>query len=129
MKSAGLIFMFLLFAVPSNSQTNGGSVEQKQQAPSIVILPSNKSLTPAQLEGKKLFLERCSVCHLPGMASYSAYGPVLGSKIVLSLDKATVRDRIMHGSARMPGFQYTLKDNEIDDIVEYLKIVDSAASK
>lgn len=129
MKFDWLIFLFLLLVMPSHSQTNGESVEKKQQTPRIVILPSNTSLTAAQLEGKKLFLQRCSVCHLPGMASYSAYGPVLGSKNVVSLGKATVRDRIMHGSAKMPGFQYTLKAGEIDAIVEYLKIVDSTANE
>jgi mono/diheme cytochrome c family protein len=127
MKLAGLISLLLfLFVVPSKNQVNDKAAEKKEQTPVIISLPSSKSLSAAQLQGKKLFLERCSVCHLPGMASYSAYGPLLDRKNVASLGEATVRDLVMQGSARMPGFQYTLKAYEIDEIVQFLKIVDLA---
>ena len=126
MKLAGLISLLFLLVVPSKNQVNDKAAEKKEQTPVIISLPSSKSLSAAQLQGKKLFLERCSVCHLPGMASYSAYGPLLDKKNVASLGEASVRDLIMQGSARMPGFQYTLKTDEIDEIVQFLKIVDLA---
>src|ERR1700722_4700607 len=101
MKVVGLVVVGLLFVLPLKSQMNSESVEKKQQTPTIIVLPASKSLSPVQLEGKRTFLQRCSVCHLPGMASYSAYGPLLDGKIVASLGKAPVRDRIMHGSTGM----------------------------
>jgi mono/diheme cytochrome c family protein len=124
MKLAGLISLLLLFALPSKNQMVDKPAEDSQPPPVIIVLPSNKSLSVAQLEGKRVFLQRCSICHLPGMASYSTYGPLLDRKIVASLGEEAVRDLIVHGSARMPGFQYTLKAEEIDKIVQFLRIVD-----
>ena len=129
MKLAGLISLLLLFALPSKNQVIDKSAENSQPLPTIIVLPSNKSLSAAQLEGKRVFLQRCSICHLPGMASYSTYGPLLDRKIVASLGEETVRDLIARGSARMPGFQYTLKVDEIDKIVQFLKIVDLAKNQ
>ena len=129
MKFGGLISILLLFALPSNGQTIDKSTENGKTPPTVIVLPSNKSLSASQLEGKRLFLQRCSVCHLPGMASYSTYGPLLDRKIIASLGEEAVRDLIVHGSVKMPGFQYTLKADEIDKIVRFLKIVDFAKNQ
>lgn len=96
----------------------------EQSAKDLVPLPSSKSLTPFQVTGKKLFVQRCSVCHLPALPSYSTYGPVLSGELINSLSEAFVREQIMRGTSRMPGFQYTLTSTEIDQIIGYLKTLD-----
>jgi hypothetical protein len=90
----------------------------------IVPLPSVKSLNPSQVSGKKLFVQRCSVCHLPALPSYSTYGPVLSGDLVTSLGDVFVREQISHGTAKMPGYQYTLIPSEIDQIIGYLKTLE-----
>jgi mono/diheme cytochrome c family protein len=103
------------------------SVESQGAARSvrdIVPLPSIKSLTNAQAAGKKLFVQRCSVCHLPSLPSYTAYGPLLDGALVADRGDETVRRQIMQGSPRMPGYQYTLSAAEIDQILGYLKTLD-----
>ncbi len=90
----------------------------------IVPLPSIKLLTPAQAKGKKLFVQRCSVCHLPALPSYTAYGPLLDKNLVEYRGDEAERAQILQGSARMPGFQYTLSPKEIDQIVDYLKTLE-----
>jgi mono/diheme cytochrome c family protein len=118
------MFLLLPLALPLQSQT-GGNGDNGAAAPapvrSIVPLPPSRSLSTAQLAGKKLFVQRCSVCHLPALPSYSAYGPLLDRKLVASRGEAAIRERIVHGSPRMPGWQYTLQPAEIDEIIGYLQ--------
>ena len=98
---------------------------------SIIPLPSSRSLSATQLAGKKLFLQRCSICHLPGLPTYKTYAPLLDGKIIAAKGEPEVREYILHGSPRMPGFQYTLEQADIDEIIAYLKILvyDPAAQK
>jgi mono/diheme cytochrome c family protein len=129
MKTVRLLFSLLLLAAFSQAQT--GESAKKQEAPvaprpagDIVPLPSITSLTAAQAAGKKLFVQRCSVCHLPMLPSYTAFGPLLDGKLVALRGDAAVREQIMQGSARMPGWQYTLSAAEIDQMIAYLKTLD-----
>lgn len=99
---------------------------------------ANSSLTPVQLQGKGLFKQRCAVCHLSvivGMENGQAvvvsnrmYGPTLTKDKVIGAEDA-VRAQIMNGSARMPGYQYALKPQQITAIIEYLKTVDKKDTK
>ena len=114
--------MAVLVAAQGNNPLQSAVSKTAVRAPSDVVpLASIKSLTPIQAAGKKLFVQRCSVCHLPALPSYSAYGPVLDGKTLADLGEQAVRGQIMRGSARMPGFQYTLSAAEIDETVGYLK--------
>jgi mono/diheme cytochrome c family protein len=128
---AKLIKMAVLTLLSSFSLVSPGATQDRNRAsrgevPSaqfgaVVPLPSSKTLTAAQLAGKKLFVQRCSVCHLPALPSYTAYGPLLDRELVAARGDAAVRERIVEGSPRMPGWQYTLGPAEIDEIVGYLK--------
>jgi mono/diheme cytochrome c family protein len=116
----------LLFAGVAEARTTEAS--KKQSAPvstrstaDIVPLPSIKTLTTAQAAGKKLFVQKCSICHLPALPSYTAYGPILDRNLVSERGEQATRQQIQVGSARMPGFQYTLTAAETDQIVEYVK--------
>jgi mono/diheme cytochrome c family protein len=129
MKIIPLIFWVLIFAILSQAQTGESSKEKEAQVPArpadiVVPLPSIKSLTADQAAGKKLFVQKCSVCHLPELPSYTAYGPLLDGKVVASRGDAAIREQIMRGSARMPGWQYTMSSAEIEQIIGYLKTLD-----
>jgi mono/diheme cytochrome c family protein len=86
--------------------------------------PVKSGATEAQLErGKTLFVQRCSVCHLPplGPGEPRSYARSLTGFVKSSESEAASRVIIQRGvQPRMPGFRYGLEPNEIDDIVTYL---------
>ena len=80
------------------------------------------NLTEAQLKGKRMFEQRCSVCHTPPQPGGKTYGPLLNLETVAGKDMA-YQAIIKQGTPRMPGFQYGLEPQEIDNIIAYLKTV------
>ena len=82
------------------------------------------ALTVAQLEGSRLFMQRCNVCHGAAMNSMDAYGPFLTKQRVEGRE-AHVRQVIMDGTERMPAFKYGLEPAQIDKIVDYLGTVEA----
>lgn len=81
--------------------------------------------TPSEVEsGKKWFVQRCSVCHLPplGPGEPRPYARSLTGVVKSPETEAAARLVIQRGiPSRMPGFQYGLQPNEIDSIVAYLR--------
>jgi mono/diheme cytochrome c family protein len=100
----------LAFSLPARSQ-------QTPSAP----------LTETQKDGRRIFQQRCAVCHtLPTVVS-ARYGPALYKEIVED-NEENIRGVIMEGrEGLMPGFQYGLSRAEIDSIIEYLKTVSRPA--
>ena len=82
------------------------------------------SLTTAQLEGSRLFMQRCNVCHGAAMNSMDAYGPFLTKQRVEGREDQ-IRQVIMDGTERMPAFKYGLQPAQIDMIVDYLGTVEA----
>jgi mono/diheme cytochrome c family protein len=82
---------------------------------------ANPPLNDQQKDGRRIFQQRCAVCHtLPTVVS-KRYGPALYKEIVQDNDD-NIRDAIMEGKeGLMPGFKYGLARAEVDSIVEYLK--------
>jgi mono/diheme cytochrome c family protein len=81
------------------------------------------SLSEIQKTGRRLFQQRCAVCHTPPMVISKSYGPALNTA-TMSGREDSVRTTIQEGeSGLMPGFKYTLEPSEIDAIIKYLKIV------
>jgi mono/diheme cytochrome c family protein len=79
-----------------------------------------------EVTGKKIFYQRCSVCHLTPIRARStgtkAYGPLLKGFVHDTDSEQAATETIKNGrDTRMPGFQYGLRPEEIDDIVAYLK--------
>ena len=81
---------------------------------------SRPTLSETEQAGERLFLQRCSVCHLPSPAGQT-YGPPLSKQLILDQGDEPVRLYILEGSELMPGFQYTLKPAQVDAIIAYLK--------
>ena len=78
--------------------------------------------TEAEINGRKMYEQRCSICHLPPPESTKTYGPMLSVDTVNGRE-AIVREVILKGTPRMPGFQYGLEPKVIDNIIAYLKTV------
>lgn len=85
-------------------------------------------LTPTQLLGRRIFQQRCGVCHTQPTPGSAIYGVSLYKDLVDG-NEDMIRDYIRNGSKRMPGFKYGLEPSEIDAIVEYLKTVPKPAPK
>ena len=142
MKSLAWMSCMLFFAVTLQAQNPSSQNREPQpseygpagppppasQFTNIVPLPSSRTLSEVQLEGKQLFVQRCSVCHLPGNAAYHAIAPLLDGKLIAAHGDTFVRQQILRGSAKMPGFQYVFEPSEVDKIIGYLKLLDYDAT-
>jgi len=88
---------------------------------------SAQQITANELAGKKLFLQRCSICHMPAPLNFynpelPTYGPKLEGFVRDAGTESAAKAIINNGTARMPGFQYGLSGLEVDQIVAYMKI-------
>ncbi len=86
-----------------------------------------QQLSESEFSGKKLFVQRCSVCHMPAPMELHnpeplTYGPKLEGFVRDAGTESAARAIIHDGTARMPGFRYGLSEVEIDNIVAYMKI-------
>jgi mono/diheme cytochrome c family protein len=79
-------------------------------------------------EGLQVFKKNCNLCHFPDKAD-KKMGP--GLKGLFSLkelpeshkpaDEKTIRDQIVNGSKKMPGFAKKLSPEQVDSLMAYLK--------
>ncbi|OFW27401.1 MAG: hypothetical protein A3J28_16510 [Acidobacteria bacterium RIFCSPLOWO2_12_FULL_60_22] len=112
----------------------GDMFAQEMAQPSERFIPRlafkpNPTLREQEKRGEYWFLQRCALCHLPKYtksASVSELPVVWKSLEGLFKDakpekEKAVREFILKGTQRMPGFQYGLASNEIDDLIAYLK--------
>ncbi len=83
------------------------------------------SLSEAEVKGRKLFVQRCALCHDPlGQPSFPrTVGPWVDGESIKALGEDAVREIIMTGSPRMPGWRYTLESAQIGQLIAYLKTV------
>ena len=75
-------------------------------------------LSDTELRGRRLFAQRCANCH---GGTNQRPGPLLGQQTVTKLGDSSVREKVRKGSTAMPGFEYTLEQARIDDIIAFLK--------
>ena len=84
------------------------------------------TLSETEWLGRFRFRQRCALCHgYQANRSAETWGPVLTRENVVGREEA-VHQRIMEGSAGMPGFRYALDSVTIDAIIAYLKRVEEA---
>jgi mono/diheme cytochrome c family protein len=87
-----------------------------------VTQKTGAGLTDQQLLGRQLLAQSCAVCHLPSGPGAKTYGPSLNKSTIPEEDEA-VRQVILDGNSRMPGFKYFLQPTQIDAIIAYLRTV------
>ncbi len=84
-----------------------------------------------ETRGEALYVWKCATCHDPlGQRpivdrAEGWVGPWISAETVSDLGEDATRDVILVGTARMPGWQYTLSEEEVDQIIAYLKTVTS----
>lgn len=111
-----LAFYLIAFSISLPAQLNQTSSSK-----------ASSSLNDQQVRGEGVFLQRCSLCHLPQarrqVPTSQPVGPYLTSLLKnAGVEKErAVREVILKGGPRMPGFQYGLTPKEVDDLVAYLK--------
>ena len=86
----------------------------------IQELPGSAT-TATERAGRRIFIQRCAVCHLPLLPRPTeAYGPLLDGLFQLRTEEG-VRQAIMVGYGNMPGWQYTLSEEQVDNMIAYLR--------
>src|SRR5579863_4680429 len=92
------------------------------------VSPRAEKLSEEARRGEGLFLQRCSLCHLPRKLKFGS-PPVIGPSLSGQFKDAgpdqlkILRGFILKGGPDMPGFQYGLEPKEVDDLIAYLKIL------
>ena len=103
----------------------GTATLRAQSKPGATPLATEK-LSDEARRGEGLFLQRCSLCHLPRKLKFGS-PPVIGPILSGQFKDATpdqlkiLRGFILKGGPDMPGFQYGLEPKEVDDLIAYLK--------
>ncbi len=87
-----------------------------------VAQKSGANLTEQQRLGRQILAQSCAVCHLPSGPGAKTYGPALNKSTLPEEDDA-IRQTILEGNTRMPGFQYFLQPTQVDAIIAYLRTV------
>ena len=96
------------------------------QSKTFPAAPVAAKLSDEARRGEGFFLQRCSICHLPRKLKFGS-PPVVGPILSGQFKDATpdqmkvLRGFILKGGPDMPGFQYGLAPNEVDDLIAYLK--------
>ena len=115
MRSGALVFLLLVFPLATLAQQDKSG--------------SSAPLNETQMLGRRVFQQRCAICHTESTPGARRYGPVLYKELVDGNDDA-IQAFIANGSkGKMPGFKYGLEPSEISAIVEYLKTVPRPAKK
>ena len=105
---------------------SGGTGDLLAQSKPAATLPGSEKLSEQAKRGEGLFLQRCSLCHLPRKLKFGS-PPVIGPSLSGQFKDAApdqlkiLRGFILKGGPDMPGFQYGLEPKEVDDLIEYLK--------
>lgn len=98
----------------------------RAQGSPTAVSPRAEKLSEEARRGEGLFLQRCSLCHLPRKLKFGS-PPVIGPSLSGQFKDATpdqmktLRGFILKGGPDMPGFQYGLEPKEVDELIEYLK--------
>jgi mono/diheme cytochrome c family protein len=104
----------------------GGTTNLPAQNKPAANSPGAEKLSDEARRGEGLFLQRCSLCHLPRKLKFGS-PPVIGPILNGQFKDATpdqlkiLRGFILKGGPDMPGFQYGLEPKDVDDLTAYLK--------
>jgi mono/diheme cytochrome c family protein len=103
-----------------------GVTKLEAQSKPAATPPAAEKLSDEARRGEGLFLQRCSLCHLPRKLKFGSppvIGPILSGQFKDANPEQlkVLRGFILKGGPDMPGFQYGLESAEIDDLIAYLK--------
>ena len=103
-----------------------GAVAVRAQTKADSAPATTQKLSDQERRGEGLFLQRCSLCHLPRKLKFGSpavVGPSLSGqfKTATPEEMKTLKGFILKGGPDMPGFQYGLDPKDVDDLIAYLK--------
>jgi mono/diheme cytochrome c family protein len=92
--------------------------------------PASPTLNTTEQFGRKIFQTRCAMCHVgqepaTEMATDGAarrptsFGPLLSQAQAANEEK--LREKIKNGGARMPAYKLALNDEQIGQVVAFMK--------
>jgi mono/diheme cytochrome c family protein len=114
----------LLLALTGSALVLAAAQKSPQPSPKSGASVNNPA---AVVSGQKIYARQCEICHYatskakkigPGLANIYPSGKFANGKKV---DDAAMRVWIEFGGKDMPGFNETLKPNEIRDLLAYLR--------
>jgi mono/diheme cytochrome c family protein len=88
------------------------------------LVAAEAAVPPDVYRGRTVWLQRCAYCHDGvGQPSYRTMGPWLSADMVKTMGEDRLKAFIGQGSARMPGFRYTLNTAQVGDLIAFLKTI------
>lgn len=99
-------------------------------APALAQQPETLSLTAAQSEGQRLFVQHCGLCHNKIHITMPApNGPAITRAVLDGGKDAQVKAQIANGSPNMPGYKLMFEPEQIDSLVEYIRRLNPPAPR
>jgi mono/diheme cytochrome c family protein len=84
------------------------------------------AMSEGALNGRAVFLQRCAYCHDGvGQPSYQTLGPWLGAETIERFTEDGFRAFVANGTERMPGWQYSLSSQQVNEVIAFLRTVSS----
>ncbi|MBI4464938.1 MAG: c-type cytochrome [Acidobacteria bacterium] len=123
-----LVLIALPLKVTAQNERSIG-VEEAGRTKEIPTFKVSPNLNDQEKRGQHWFFQRCALCHVAKVtksASVSALPPIWSNldgvyKNATPEKEKLLREFILKGSQKMPGYQYTLSPQEIDDVIAYMK--------
>lgn len=91
-------------------------------------------LKPNEKAGRSIYQTRCAMCHVgqapasematdPAQRRPATLGPLLSK--ANAADEMKLRSKIKDGSRLMPGYKLALSDEQIDQVIAFMKTIES----
>ena len=85
------------------------------------------TLNASQMEGQRLFIQHCGLCHNKIQVNVPApNGPALTKAVLDNGNEAQVKNQIANGSPNMPGYKLMFEPAQIDSLVAYIGTLNPA---
>ena len=123
----GLMFLCASWVDGAEPTAVGGSVGASAQT-TMQSQPASGTADAQKIaRGEVLFYQACPICHLDRIEKDVIHKQILAPALSGVLKNASpsreaaVLEQITKGSLRMPGFQYSLDANELDELMAFLR--------
>jgi len=119
-----LLPVLLTLPIALAAQESGGHTSDHSTAATRKSPAARPALNEQQRRGEALFVENCTLCHMPSNQKKKLGIQALKLEGVYGedADSDTLRQFVLQGiPGKMPSFRYDLDPNDIDDVVAYLK--------
>jgi mono/diheme cytochrome c family protein len=119
-----LVLILFLLPIALPAQQSGGHTSDQPVATAGKNVAARPALNEQQKRGESLFVENCTLCHMPSNEKKKLGIQALKLEGVYGEDADTdaLRQFVQQGlPGKMPSFRYDLDTKDIDDVVAYLK--------